>query len=276
MDITRPASNGIELREEDALAATQISMTATRSKLENLMSSFTTFDDVMRIGTRQRREKDECRLAEMRQEMNSLENKLEAEIKKRIGMAKSLQNYCDEQVAQMTEAFEKLLGDRAKQVDNRLDNLTQEITNIQALVAKEKHEIPLMIENKTNELTQKLIAFMDSFEEERQRRSNQEAMILKRLSDHEHATAEYFERERHDRELKYSGLKNALDAYCSTRIRGDDRFHAFAQEEIANIQNALVTEAQAREREDDEIVEALNRYTAKLQDSLKVITSPNE
>jgi hypothetical protein len=36
-----------------------------------------------------------------------------------------------------------------------------------------------------------------------------------------------------------------------------------------------VAEAQAREREDDEIVEALNRYTAKLQDSLKVITSPD-
>ncbi|KAG3112623.1 hypothetical protein PI124_g23140, partial [Phytophthora idaei] len=93
-DRADPASDGKELREEDALAATQIGMTATRSKLENLMSSFTTFDDVMRIGTRQRREKDEYRLAEMRQEMNRLENKLEAEIKKRIEMNKSLQNYC--------------------------------------------------------------------------------------------------------------------------------------------------------------------------------------
>lgn len=34
-------------------------------------------------------------------------------------------------------------------------------------------------------------------------------------------------------------------------------------------------ETQSREREDDEIIEALNRYTAKLQDSLKVITSPD-
>ncbi|KAG7385932.1 hypothetical protein PHYPSEUDO_000894 [Phytophthora pseudosyringae] len=270
-----PASDGRELREEDALASAQIGMTATRSKLEKLMSGFTTFDDVMRIGTRQRREKDEYRLAEMRQEMSRLEHKLEAEIKKRIEMNKSLQNYCDEQVAQMTTAFETLLSDRARQVDVRLVHLTQEINDLQALVAKEKRDIPLMIENKTNDLTQKLIAFMSSFEDERQRRTNQEAMILKRLSDHEHATAESFERERHDRELKYSELKNALDTYSSTRIRGDERFHAFAQEEIAKFQNALVAEAQAREREDDEIVEALNRYTAKLQDSLKVITSPD-
>ncbi|KAG3108264.1 hypothetical protein PI126_g24909, partial [Phytophthora idaei] len=107
----------------------------------------------------------------MRQEMNRLENKLEAEIKKRIEMNKSLQNYCDEQVAQMTAALEKLLSDRAKQVDDRLDILSQEIGNLQALVAKTTATY------------------------------NQEAMILKRLSDHEHATAESFERERHDREL---------------------------------------------------------------------------
>lgn len=50
----------------------------------------------------------------------------------------------------------------------------------------------------------------------------------------------------HDRELKYSTLKNALDTYSSTQIRGDERFHAFAQEEIAKIQNALVAEAQVQ------------------------------
>ncbi|KAG3230061.1 hypothetical protein PI124_g24840, partial [Phytophthora idaei] len=110
----------------------------------------------------------------MRQEMNRLENKLEAEIKKRIEMNKSLQNYCDEQVAQMTAALEKLLSDRAKQVDDRLDILSQEI---------EAHRVHGFVRGRTTATY------------------NQEAMILKRLSDHEHATAESFERERHDREL---------------------------------------------------------------------------
>ncbi|GLD96047.1 hypothetical protein PINS_up004725 [Pythium insidiosum] len=263
-------------RDEDAEALAQLSATATKHKLDKLMNDFSTFDDVMRIGTRQRREKDEHRLAEMKQEMSRLEKKLEAEIRKRVEMNKSLQSYCDEQVTLMTQHFEELLAARAKQVQDRLDCLAQEIQDVQALVEKEKHDIPLMIEAKTNELTQKLIAFMDKFEEERLRRIAQEEAIMKRLSDHEHATSEAFDRERRDRELKYSDLKNALDTYTSTRIRGDEKFQAFAQEQIASIQNALVAEAQAREREDDEIIEALNRYTAKLQDSLKVITSPDE
>ncbi|GMF38830.1 unnamed protein product [Phytophthora fragariaefolia] len=176
-------------------------------------------------------------------------------------MNKSLQNYCDEQVMHMTGAFEALLSERAKQVDDRLNHLTQEINDLQVLVAKEKHDIPLMIKNKTNELTQKLVAFMDAFEEERQRRTNQEAMILKRLSDHEHNTAETFERER------YSNLKNALDTY---EFRQD-----FTLLLLGLMHFVIWLLLQAREREDDEIVEALNRYTAKLQDSLKVITNPD-
>lgn len=132
----------------------------------------------------------------MKQEMGRLEKKLEAEIKKRVEMNKSLQNYCDEQVAQMTANFETMLGDRTKQVSDRLDALALEISGVQSLIETEKIEIPRMIESKTNELTQKLHAFMDAFEEERRRRVNQEETILKRLSDHEHATAETFERER--------------------------------------------------------------------------------
>ncbi|DAZ95176.1 TPA: hypothetical protein N0F65_012430 [Lagenidium giganteum] len=251
-----------------------LNSTATKAKLDKLMNDFSTFDDSMRIGTRQRREKDEYRLAEMRHEMSRLEKSLEAEIKKRIEMNKSLQNYCDEQVIEMRAQFESLLNERANQVNERLDGLAAEIQSLQQVVEEEKRRIPLMIENKTNELTQKLISFMDAFEEERKRRLAQEEMILKRLSDHEHLTAENFDKERRDRELKYSDLKSALEAYTSNRMRADERFQSLAQEEIAGIQNALVTEAQAREREDDEIIEALNRYTAKLQESLKNCNVP--
>jgi hypothetical protein len=39
------------------------------------------------------------------------------------------------------------------------------------------------------------------------------------------------------------------------------------------LKNDYRSEAEAREREDDEIIEALNRYTLKLQSSLKIVNS---
>ena len=90
-------------------------------------------------------------------------------------------------------------------------------------------------------------------------------------------------------------MKDTLDQYTTNRNHGDEKFQAFVKEEAARLQNALVAETQVRlvdiddlvgystrlfanqtrEREDDEILEALNRYTTKLQDSLKVINSPD-
>ena len=75
--------------------------------------------------------------------------------------------------------------------------------------------------------------------------------------------------------MKYSELKEMMELYTSNRMKADTKFHEFAQEEIAKIQNSLVQESQAREREDDEIIEALNRYTTKLQESLQLINSPD-
>ena len=47
------------------------------------------------------------------------------------------------------------------------------------------------------------------------------------------------------------------------------------EKEINQLHNDVRTECEIREREDDEIVEALNRYTMKLQKSLYIINSTN-
>ncbi|OQR87478.1 SF-assemblin [Achlya hypogyna] len=250
-----------------------LATTQTKIKLNKMMNAFASFDDNMRIGTRQRRERDEHRLAEMRAEMTRLEKALNAEIKRRFEMNKSLQALCDDSVTLMTTRFEGLLADSMAKVDARLSGLAEKIQALEAQFEYEKVHIPQMIEDRTNELTEKLSAFMDAFETERKRRLDREAEILKRLFDHEQLVADQFSKERRDREVKATELKDALDMYTKTRLRGDDKFQHVAQEEIAKIQNLLVHESQTREREDDEIIDALNRYTAKLQDSLKLINS---
>ncbi|KAF0684981.1 Aste57867_23010 [Aphanomyces stellatus] len=263
--------------QEPAVAADDgsgtLATTQTKTKLNKMMNAFASFDDNMRIGTRQRRERDEHRLAEMRAEMTRLEKALNAEIKRRFEMNKSLQALCDDSVASMTAKFDALLADWMARIDARLASLADKIQALEAQFEYEKVHIPQVIEERTNELTTKLSNFMDAFEMERQRRLDREAEILKRLSDHEQFVAEQFAKERRDREVKSTELKESLDTYTKTRLRGDDKFQTAAQAEIAKIQNLLVQESQTREREDDEIIDALNRYTAKLQDSLKLINS---
>jgi hypothetical protein len=68
-------------------------------------------------------------------------------------------------------------------------------------------------------------------------------------------------------------VRKVLEDNTKLRDKSEARFSAFFDKELNILKNDFRTESEIREREDDEIVEALNRYTLKLQTSLKVVNS---
>lgn len=64
---------------------------STQERLATIVSGFDEFESEMRRGTRQRREKDEFRINELKTEMKRLDADLVAEIKRRTEMNKSTQ-----------------------------------------------------------------------------------------------------------------------------------------------------------------------------------------
>ena len=117
--------------------------------------------------------------------------------------------------------------------------------------------------------------------------------MVRRLGVHEDEVEVAFDLERVTREKKVVALTTTLDSTILSRTKGDENFQvtaivkfvqpeptadcaqtqAFVKEELAEVKVAVKVESQTREQEDDEIVEALNRYTAKLQSSLQIINS---
>ncbi|RYH06622.1 hypothetical protein EON65_42645 [archaeon] len=68
-------------------------------------------------------------------------------------------------------------------------------------------------------------------------------------------------------------MKNILEENIKIRDKTESKFAAFFEREVNILKNDYRVEKETREREDDEIIEALNRYTIKLQNSLKVVNS---
>ena len=64
-----------------------------------------------------------------------------------------------------------------------------------------------------------------------------------------------------------------LDQNVRSRSKGDEKFRAVINGELAKLHNVLDDEAEVREQEDDEVVETLSAYTKKLQQSLHIINS---
>ena len=64
---------------------------STKDKLSTIVAGFDEFDLEMKRGTRQRREKDEFKITELKNEISRLDGELTAEIKRRTEMNKSTQ-----------------------------------------------------------------------------------------------------------------------------------------------------------------------------------------
>jgi hypothetical protein len=246
---------------------------ATKNRLNAIMGEFEAFDKEMRVGTRQRRERDEQRLAQLRSDMSRVEQALNAEIKCRAEMNKSIQAWMEANVDAMCERFMEALEGHLVRVEERLEVGQERLTALEGVFAQIQLDIPEDIDARTTLITAELLSFDDAFAAEKTRRTAVEERVLNHIATNEHHALEQFEATRTLREKEFIGLRTVLDETQRERMKRDEKFQAYVQEEIASLRNALSLESQTREREDDELVEALNRYAEKLQSSLKLVNS---
>mmetsp|Transcript_22300 Transcript_22300/g.32460 ORF Transcript_22300/g.32460 Transcript_22300/m.32460 type:complete len:256 (-) Transcript_22300:274-1041(-) len=246
---------------------------STKERLKSIVNDFDSFDSEMKIGTRQRREKDEFRIAELKMEMKRLDNELTAEIKKRTEMNKSTQAWFEGELLALNTKFRDVLQEKSEASMDKLEILDMRITKLGEHFDREKTAILNQIEERGRELADMLNKFKDEFDHDRELRLARDAQMVKQLTDHEHIVGEKFEKQIQAREARYSALRIMLEDNIKLRDKAEERFQSFFEREVHRLHNDVREESEVREREDDEIVEALNRYTIKLQTSLKLLNS---
>ena len=75
------------------------------------------------------------------------------------------------------------------------------------------------------------------------------------------------------RENAYVEIRTQLEDGQKVHAKKDEKFKSLVDAEVARLKNAIVIESHAREREDDELADAMNLYIDKLQGSLKTVNS---
>ena len=175
---------------------------ATKQKLDGLLSEFSEFENIMKEGTRQRREQDEQKLQALKVEMGQIEKTLNSEVKRRVEMNKSLQAWCEAQIFDFHSKLEVRVVEKVEVLQAQADALVCRISKLEDDFGIEKERIPREIEERGKVLTLQLETFQKMFEKERQSRLQREGVLSKRLTDHEHEVGEQFVIERTAREQK--------------------------------------------------------------------------
>jgi len=247
----------------------------TRRRIEEVMDTFKSFDTDMKIGTRQRREKDEFKLHSMREQLILLDKNLAAETKYRQEMTKSMQSWAYEEIEKLREHCNKLRETSTDGLDRKFVAIQAKIETMEVQFTKDMASLPVTIEEKGAKLAEVLRDTIAAFDAEKSARVDRETQITNTLADHEGLVGQTFEEHRNERMHAIDDLRALLEKCIRSHMKVEEKLMASFHEEIAAIKNQVVLESQERERHDLELAGALNRYIAKLQSSLHIVNSTN-
>lgn len=260
-------------REQESIKMTTQPVPSTKERLSTIVGGFDGFESDMKTGTRVRREKDEQRIAALKAEMGRLDGELVSEIKRRTEMNKSTEMWFEENMTLLNETFTNTLNDRYSRTNRKLDTLNDNLLALEDRFLREKSDILELIDRRGAEIMKMLTDFKAEFKHDQILRLQREEALIEQLIEHEEEIDKKFEEQTNDREKRYQSVKNVLEDNIQLREKAETRTQRFFENEVNRLLSELKLESQKRENEDDEIVDALNRYTLKLQNSLKVINA---
>ena len=245
----------------------------TSEVLGKMLADFGDFEGQLRNGTRQRREKDEHRVAELRATLKEVEAEVAEEARRRIEATKALQGWAETQVLGVRTRLEELLAAQHADALARVAALQERVARLERSFEADRARVLEEVDRRNRELVAALNAFHEAFEAERRDRVVREQRILDRLGAAEHEAIAVWDAERLQREQVYMAVKRRLEDAVEARTKADDRLQASVFAEMAALKNGIAAEAVARGAEDDSLAATLNAYVAKLQASLSLINS---
>jgi hypothetical protein len=245
----------------------------TKSALDKMLNDFEGFEGQLRNGTRQRREKDEFRVSELRSTIKEVESEVGEEAQRRIEATKALQAWAETQVLSVRTRLEEMLITQHADSLQRVAILTSRVAALEKKFEADQERVLDEVDRRNKELVAALQAFHESFEAERRDRVQREQRILDRLGAAEHEAIAVWDAERLQRENVYMGVKKRLEEAVEARTKNDDRLQSSVFTELSAIKNGIAAEASARSQEDNSLAITLNTYVAKLQASLALINS---
>ncbi len=250
----------------------QISTTSTKKSKLSAVLGDGSFESIMKERATKRREKDEQCIAELRYSISNMDLNLSQEIKRRIESIKKLEADCQTNIENVEQKLYSVMDEKVRCIAFRLNNLEEKVHELNERLEEERNKIPKDIEARGRELKEMINEFQEEFSTERRDRLAREGRIMKQLTDHSEDMKTTWQKESQKREDSVQKLRSRLDDHERYRSQADETFENLIARELEALRMEVERERLERMNEDDEIVEALNRYTENLQNSLSTLS----
>lgn len=231
------------------------------------------FEQIMKERARIRREKEDSHVAELRVKVQRLEQALAAETKRRVEAQKKLEKQAKEEIAHWEDRCMKEMKEQRVMVEDRLEKLELRFMELEQRFKAETEEQEQTIARKGEEFTAALDELRKEAETERKLRLAREGQLLQQIETHGKDYESLWDRERQERIESVGELVNQLESNEDARKQGRKAVEVRLEEELSQLQQELEQETMERQRRDDEIGAALDKYAFQFQQSLNILNS---
>lgn len=264
--------NSKEVVRGSSLSSSKLQL-ALPSDIRQAIGGTENFAEVVKERTRLRREREDAALSNLTVQVSRLEAALQAESKRRAKAVQVIKQQAVKEIQQMEETVRNQMHEETVLVEKRLLAIEDRISALEQRWLSDVTALSTDLERNRREIDSELQELYSVTERERQSRVAREKMLEKRLQD---TSLDYQERWTKERQDRISAVTSIHDAVKEQGRNHDQLTASFEQkinQEIQYLTQDIEREVVERQTNDDEIVAALNRYTAQLQQTLSYATT---
>ncbi len=178
----------------------------------------------------------------------------------------------EDKISKWTERIEAPFLAKLEALDKKVEVVASRIEVIHKSHLADIESFPKRIDARATELLAQIKEFSVVEAQNQKTREERENKIAAKIGETQTKLQARIEADKKFHELRVAELRVELLAETKARTIGYDLVKAKLDDELVTIKAAIAKEVVEREHADEELVQAINHYTAALQDGIKIVS----
>lgn len=162
---------------------------------------------------------------------------------------------------------------RLAALDQQVSYLVGRIDGLEAKQKEDREVFPKLVDGRCAELLREIADLKARFAENSSSAEEKQKRVLLKVQSESNKAAVQFAQDKIISDQKIAQLRAAIDEEVAIRTRADDLIRGTLADEVAAIKADIVAEKGERAAADEDLVQAINHYSAALQDGIRVVSS---
>eukprot|EP00971_Amphidinium_carterae_P216642 4300617-Amphidinium_carterae.1 len=237
------------------------SMDRLRGMLLEVGSSFIGFDKAVEDGAQRMRTRRQEQIDEVQAGLHRIEKTLTAEIQDRAEWAKSIRENVERSLDTMRCSLHNKLAERSQQLGKHLAELTDRCSMLECGIRQFKGEAPSKLQVETTALWQEARTLQAALEASAVECLDKDAHLLQQIAEADHKVDCRMAQELTLLERQLEVLQQQFEDFTSSEETTRASTENSILKRLQEVDEDLKAETRCRERADDDLVKAINRYT---------------